>query len=114
VILGEVQNTKYNEAVKALEEINELYASLSADYKKLKKNEEDLKAKTASVIEEKEALLKESEKKSSQQKVKIMLLKEALTKRNEELNITKKQVKEMVSGGVIGRRRHWKSMRRVQ
>ena len=91
-----------------------MYASLSADYAKLKKNEEDLKAKTASVIKEKETLLKESEKKSSQQRVKIMLLKEALTKRNEELNLTKKQVKEMVSCDNIDRKKHWKSMKRVQ
>eukprot|EP00826_Nyctotherus_ovalis_P044835 TRINITY_DN4882_c0_g1_i8.p2 TRINITY_DN4882_c0_g1~~TRINITY_DN4882_c0_g1_i8.p2 ORF type:complete len:117 (+),score=53.54 TRINITY_DN4882_c0_g1_i8:936-1286(+) len=91
-----MQNAKYNEAVKALEEVNELYTSLSADYAKLKKNEEELKAKTAAIMEEKETLIKESEKKASQQRVKIMLLKEALTKRNEELNLAKKQVREMV------------------
>lgn len=96
VSVGEMQNARYNEAVQALEEVNELYASLSADYAKLKKNEEDLKAKTAAIMEEKEALIKESEKKASQQRVKIMLLKEALTKRNEELSLAKKQVREMV------------------
>ena len=87
---------KYEDTAKELEEIKEIYSTLSYDYARLKRNEEDLIEKTKTITQEKETLIAESEKKASQQRVKIMLLQEALTKRNEELSIAKKELENMV------------------
>jgi DNA repair exonuclease SbcCD ATPase subunit len=95
--VGEVDYKRYEDAAKELEEIEELYSTLSHDYARLKRNEEDLIEKSKEISKEKEVLIAESEKKASQQRVKIMLLQEALTKRNEELNIAKKELESMVS-----------------
>lgn len=109
--VGEAAYPNCEDLVKELEEIRNVYSTLSLDYARLKKNEEELVEKTKQITQDKETLVAEAEKKASQQRVKIMLLQEALTKRNEELNTAKKELVGMVILLVAVSKKHWRSTR---
>lgn len=82
---------------KECEEIAGLCSSLSQERALLRTREQEQRDKWESTRKEKLRLVRAGEKEASQQRVKIKLLQEALTKRNEELASVQSKNKELVS-----------------
>ncbi len=79
-----------------LEQIQTLCASLAQDRDSLRQRETAQREQCECVRQEKEQLVCAGEKEASQQRVKIRLLQEALTKRNEELAAVQNKNRELV------------------
>jgi len=92
-----VDTEKYEKLLQEYEFISECCENLKCDFGKTKENELNLLEKYSTMCQEKEKIIRDSEKESSQQRVKIRLLQEALVKRNEEFGGLKKRNKELVN-----------------
>jgi len=78
------------------EEMYEMYSSLSKDCLKLKERENEMFEKYTNICQEKEKFVVDTEEEMSHQRIKIKLLQEALTKRNQEYQILDKKNKKLV------------------
>lgn len=79
-------NKKFCEASIAYENMIQTYSSLSKDFIKLKEKEAEVFEMYVKATQEKEKILIDSQMEYSHLKIKIKLLEQVLTKRNEEYN----------------------------
>ena len=89
--LSEIFTMKFIESATACEELQEMYSNISKECIKFKKSESEIFDKYVIACQEKERVLVDSEMQFAHLKMKIKLLEEVLTKRNQECKeITKK------------------------